>query len=359
MNKADFFEALKVLEAQKSISQEKIIKAIEDALRVAYRDKKGPGSTIRIELDFENKDLKVIAVEKTESGEEEKVIDVEEAISWMGAQKARQVFEERIRDFELENIYQKFKDKKGELVTGTIKNIWRGALPGHDRGLHVFVDLGDAEALLPPEEQIPGEIYRKNNRIRGVVIGVSKEKGIPPVTISRTHPALIRRLFELEVPEIADGIVEIVSVAREPGYRTKIAVKTNDPNVDPTGACVGPKGQRVKMVVKELGREKIDVVAWDKDPARFVANALSPAKVKKVIVDPAEETAYVIVPEDQLSLAIGKEGQNARLAAKLTGLRIDIKSEAEADEIERKTEEIREKDEVVAEILKRLFEEGG
>lgn len=358
MNKADFFEALKVLEAQKNISQEKILKAIEDALRVAYRDRKGPSANIRIELDFDNKDLKVIAIEKTETGEEERVIDVDEAISWMGAQKARQVFEEKIRDFELENIYNKFKDKKGELVTGTVKNVWRGSLPGHERGAHVFVDLGDAEALLPPEEQIPGEVYRKNHRIRGVIIGVTREKGIPPVKISRTHPALIRRLFELEVPEIAEGIVEIVSVAREPGYRTKIAVKSNDPNVDPTGACVGPKGQRVKMVVKELGREKIDVVAYDKDPAKFVANALSPAKVKKVIVDPAEETAYVIVSEDQLSLAIGKEGQNARLAAKLTGLRIDIKSEEEAEEIERRTEEIKEKDEEVAELLKKLFEEG-
>lgn len=356
MNKAEFFEALKVLEAQKNIPQEKIISAVEEALRSAYRDKKGPGANLRIELDFEARELRVIAVEKTEDGVQEKEIDINEAISWMGAQKARQIFEERIRDFELENIYHRFKDKKGELVTGTVKNIWRGVVPGHERGRHVFIDLGDAEALLPPEEQIPGEDYSRNQRLRAVIVGVSREKGIPPVTVSRTHPALIRRLFELEVPEITEGIVEIVAVAREPGYRTKIAVKSNDPNVDPTGACVGPKGQRVKMVVKELGREKIDVVPWDKDPARFVANALSPAKVKKVIVDPAEETAYVVVPEDQLSLAIGKEGQNARLAARLTGLRIDIKSEAEAEEIEKKTEEIREKDEEVAELLKKLFE---
>lgn len=357
MNKAEFFEAIKVMEAQKGIPLEKIIEAIEHAIRVAYRDKRGPNADIRIEVDFENKDLNIVAIEKSNGKEEEKIIDVEEAFGWIGAQKAKQVFEEKIKDFELEAIYNKFKDKKGELVTGTIKNLWKGSLSGHEKGLHVFVDLGDAEALLPPEEQIPGEIYRRNNRIRAVVVGVSKEKGIPPVTISRTHPALVRRLFELEVPEIAEGIVEIVSVAREPGYRTKIAVKSNDPNVDPTGACVGPKGQRVKMVVKELGREKIDVVAWDKDPAKFVANALSPAKVKKVVVDPAEETAYVIVPDDQLSLAIGKEGQNARLAAKLTGLRIDIKSEAEAEEIERKTEEIREKDEEVAEMLRKLFEQ--
>lgn len=357
MNKTEFFEALKVLEAQKNIPKEKIIKAVEDALRVAYRDKKGPGASIRIELDFENKDFKVIAVETTEKGQEEKLIDVEEAISWMGAQKARQVFEERIRDYELENIYMKFKDKKYELVTGTIKNIWRGSLLNNESGLYVFVDLGDAEAILPPKEQIIGEVYKRNNRIRAVIIGVSKEKGIPPIIISRTHPKLIDRLFELEVPEIAEGIVEIVSVAREPGFRTKIAVRSNDPSVDPTGACVGPKGQRVKMIVKELGKEKIDVVAWDKDPAKFVANALSPAKVKKVIVDPALEKAYVIVPEDQLSLAIGKEGQNARLAAKLTQLKIDIKTEAEAEEVERQTETMIEKDEEVAHKLLNFFGE--
>jgi N utilization substance protein A len=358
MNKAEFFEAVKILESQRNIDPKDIFMAVEEALKVAYKNKHGESATVRVEIDPENKDIRIIEEITTEDGVVEKVTDVDEITSWIGAQKAKQIFKEKIRELEREHIYRTFKDKKGELVTGTVKQIFFGKFGGKSEGRHVFIDLGDAEAYLPPEEQVPGETYKRNQRVRAVVIGVEKENSGPPVRISRTHPSLIRRLFELEVPEIADGIVEIVSVAREPGYRTKIAVKSNDPNVDATGACVGPKGQRVKMIVKELGKEKIDVVPYDEDPAKFVANALSPAKVKKVIVDPAIDTAYVIVPDDQLSLAIGKEGQNARLAAKLTGLRIDIKSEKEAEEVERKTQEIKEKDEEVAELLKKLFEEG-
>ncbi len=358
MNKAEFFEAIKMLEVQRNLDVQDIIRAIEDALIAAYKNKFGEEAKVRVLVDTENRDIKFVEEIEVDGKTETKVTEVDEIQSWIGAQKAKQIFSERIRDLEHEKIYQKFRDKKGELVTGTIKQIFMSRSGKGAGGRYVLLDLGDAEAYLPPEEQVPGEIYKRNQRLRAVVIGVEKEKGEPPVRVSRTHPALIKRLFELEVPEINEGIVEIVSIAREPGYRTKIAVKSNDPNVDPTGACVGPKGQRVKMIVKELGREKIDVVAWDKDPARFVANALSPARVKKVIVDPAEETAYVIVPEDQLSLAIGKEGQNARLAAKLTGLRIDIKSEAEAAEIEKRTEELKEKDEEVADVLKKLFEGG-
>lgn len=346
MNKAEFFEAVKQLESHRRIDPQDIYRAVEEALVAAYKKKFGEEREVRVVIDPEKRDIQIIEVVETDKGKEERTSSVD-LIGWLGAQRAKELLLQKIRDAEREKICREYRERRGELVTGTVKQEHSG---------YVFLDLGDAEAILPPEERIPGETYKRNQRLRAVVLDVNeKARSEPPVRVSRTHPMLVRRLFELEVPEIAEGIVKIVAVAREPGYRTKIAVASEDKNVDPTGACVGPKGQRVKMVVKELNREKIDVVAWDEDPARFVANALSPARIKKVIVDPATETAYVVVPEDQLSLAIGKEGQNARLAARLTGLRIDIKSEAEAEEVERQAEEIREKDAELEELLRKAL----
>lgn len=346
MEKGQLFEAIKMLELQRNVDAEDILDAIEEAILAAYKKKFGSIDNIRIDIDPENEDIKIIKTEEvpTDNGVkfEEKATSMD-FIGWFTAQTAKQIILSKIKEAERERIYREYKDRTGELVTGTVRQT--------DRRFTIL-DLGDAEAILPPIEQIPGENYSRSMRLKAVVVEVKKVKNEPPVIVSRTHPLLVKRLFELEVPEIQQGIVEIKSIAREPGYRTKIAVSSTDKNVDPTGACVGPKGSRVKMVVRELNREKVDVVSWDSDPAKYVANSLSPARITKVIVDPATETAYVVVAEDQLSLAIGKEGQNARLAAKLTGLRIDIKSEKEAEGVEKQAKEIKEKEAEVEELLK-------
>jgi N utilization substance protein A len=220
--------------------------------------------------------------------------------------------------------YEEFAGREGDVVTGIVQQSERR---------YTLLDLGKVEALLPQAEQVPSEPYRNGERLKGYITEVRKGSKGPQIVVSRTHPGLLKKLFELEVPEIAEGIVEIKAVAREPGHRSKIAVSSNEPAVDPVGACVGPKGSRVRTVVTELRGEKIDVVPWSADPATFVANALQPAKVREARVDPETQTALVIVPDYQLSLAIGREGQNARLAARLTGWRIDIKSETQfADE---------------------------
>jgi N utilization substance protein A len=241
----------------------------------------------------------------------------------IAAVTAKQVIVQRLREAERDVTFGEFEGRKGEIVTGIVQQ---------RDPRHVTVDFGKVEAELPHAEQVPSEHYQHNDRIKVYVTEVSRSPRGLRVVVSRTHPDLIRRLFELEVPEIAEDIVEITNVAREPGHRTKIAVRSNDPGVDPKGACVGPRGMRVRSVVNELRGEKIDIVLYSDDPAQFVAEALSPAKVKSVHIDQEERTAHVIVPDYQLSLAIGKEGQNARLAARLTGWRIDISSESQAAE---------------------------
>lgn len=346
MEKKQLFEAIKMLEHQRNIDAEDIFEAIQEALLAAYKKKYGSSDNVRIEINPEKEEIKAIRTIQVKGPEGTQVIEEEITSPDFGrltAQTAKHIILAKIKEAEREKIYREFKDKVGELVTGTVRQT--------DKRFTIL-DLGNAEALLPPEEQIPRERYTRNSRIKAVIIDVRKAKNEPQVVVSRTHPMLIRRLFEFEIPEIQDGIVEIKSVAREAGYRTKVAVASHDKNVDPTGACVGPKGSRVKMIVSELKGEKVDIVAWDPDPAKFVANALGPARISKVIVDQGTGTAYVVVPEDQLSLAIGKEGQNARLAAKLTGFRIDIKSEREAEELEKQEREIREKDKEIEKLLR-------
>jgi N utilization substance protein A len=239
----------------------------------------------------------------------------------IAAQTAKQVVVQRIREAERGIIYEEFSNREGDIVTGIIQRTEQK---------NVFIDLGKAEAILAPSEQIAGESYRQWDRIKTYITEVRKTTKGPQILVSRTHPGLLKRLFELEVPEIHDGVVEIKSVSREPGLRSKIAVYSRDENVDPVGACVGHKGMRVQTIVNELRGEKIDIVKWSPDPAKYIANALSPAKVVEVDINEIEKVSKVVVPDYQLSLAIGKEGQNARLAAKLTGWKIDIKSESQA-----------------------------
>jgi N utilization substance protein A len=243
----------------------------------------------------------------------------------IAAQTAKQVVVQRLREAERELVYKEFRDREGDVVTGIVQRIERK---------NVYLDLGRIEAVLPPPEQIPRESYRQGERVKAYVVEVRQGTRGPQIVVSRTHPGLLKRLFELEVPEVYEGIVEIKAIAREAGTRSKIAVASRDRNVDAVGACVGPKGSRVQAIVDELRGEKIDIVAWSPDIAQFVAAALSPAKVVRVEIQEPTKTALVVVPDHQLSLAIGREGQNARLAAKLTGWRIDIKSESQIKEIE-------------------------
>jgi N utilization substance protein A len=280
-----------------------------------------------VEIDPQTGIISVFSQEWVEKeGEEPELVEKEitpENFGRIAAQTAKQVILQRIREAEREKMYQEYIDREGDIVTGIVEQ---------SDQRYTLVNLGRVEALLPPTEQVPTERYDHGTRLKTYIVEVRRTTKEPQIIVSRTHPSLLRRLFELEVPEIYEGYVEIKSVAREPGYRSKIAVASRDASIDPVGACVGPKGSRVRMVVSELRGEKIDVVEWSEDPERFVANALSPAKVKDVKINEADHTAAVVVPDNQLSLAIGKEGQNARLAAKLTGWRIDIKSEAQAKE---------------------------
>ena len=239
------------------------------------------------------------------------------------AHTAKQMLIQRLKEAERSVVYEEYYSREGDIITGVITRV---------EGKNVFIDLGKTEAILPPTEQIATETYREGDRIKCYIVEVKKTTKGPQIMISRTHPGLLKRLFELEVPEIFEGVVELKSVAREPGMRSKIAVYSRDENVDPVGACVGPKGQRVQHIVDELHDEKIDIVKWDEDPAIYIANSLSPAKVISVDVSEEEKSSYVVVPDYQLSLAIGKAGQNARLAAKLTNWKIDIKSETQAAE---------------------------
>jgi transcription termination/antitermination protein NusA len=330
--------ALRELEREKGIPFQTILAGLEEALASAYKTYKRQHDPeleeettgCRVQLDPESGEMRAwMQVLDEETGEILSEQEEEVPSDFLGriaAQTAKQVIFQKLRDAEREMTYEEFSGREGDIVTGIIQQ---------DSHRYTLLDLGKVEALLPQAEQVPSEPYRHGERLKAYIVEVRRTTKGPQIVVSRTHPGLLRKLFELEVPEIAEGIVEIKGVAREPGHRSKIAVTSHEPGVDPVGACVGPKGSRVRMVVNELRGEKIDVVQWVDESERFVANALAPAKVKEVHVDTTSGSAKVIVPDYQLSLAIGKEGQNARLAAKLTGYRIDIKSETQAGEEDR------------------------
>jgi N utilization substance protein A len=345
---AEMIAALRELEREKGIAFETILGGLEEAMASAYKahwkqeHPEGDDEFVgfRAVIDPETGDLRMWQQEleevdtppiegSDEPGLEMKVVseaEVEVTDDFkgrIGAQTAKQVIFQKLRDAEREMTYEEFAGREGDVVTGIVQQQERR---------YTLLDLGKVEALLPQGEQVPSEPLRHGERLKAFITEVRRGTKGPQIVVSRTHPGLLKALFALEVPEINEGIVEIMAVAREPGHRSKIAVASNEPAVDPVGACVGPKGSRVRMVVNELRGEKIDVVPWSDESATFVANALQPAKVKEVTVNPETQTALVIVPDYQLSLAIGREGQNARLAARLTGWRIDIKSESQAAE---------------------------
>src|SRR5213082_172566 len=354
------------LAREKGIEPEKLMVALEDALLSAYKKQPGSAKYARVEMDRETADFRVIELiiperleahlivesidEATtidpETGEmrepEEPEIDPKKFAEYrdeiderdvtpddfgrIAAQTAKQVILQRIREAERDIMFEEYRDRVGELITGIVQQ--------HD-SRYTLVQLRErVEALLPKSEQIHQERYNHGQRIKAVITEVSSQAKGPSIIVSRRSPELIRKLFELEVPEMADGLVEITNVAREPGYRSKIAVVSHASGVDPVGACVGPRGSRVRMVVSELRGEKIDIIPFNEEPARFIAKALSPARVREVLVDDESKQATVVVPDDQLSLAIGREGLNARLVARLTGWRIDIRSETEFAEEE-------------------------
>jgi N utilization substance protein A len=315
---------LRSLESEKDISLDQAIKAIEDALLVAYHKSEGASAAARVEVDRKSGHVTVWAIQTNPDGTViQEYDDTPAGFGRIAATTARQVILQRLRDVEDELTFGEYAGREGDIVAGVIQQ-------GKDPRT-VLVDLGKLEAVLPPAEQVPGERYIHGERLRCYVLRVHKGHRGPSVTLSRTHPGLVKKLFALEVPEIAEGTVEIVAIAREAGHRTKIAVRSHQPGVNAKGACIGPMGSRVRNVMNELHGEKIDIVDHADDPADFVANALSPARVSRVhVVDPVTREAQVIVPDYQLSLAIGKEGQNARLAARLTGWRIDIRPDAAA-----------------------------
>lgn len=319
---AEMLEALQALARDKGISVDALFAALADALESAYKRMPDAEPYSWVTIDPETMDIRVMAQETDEwyepIGEEYDVTP--ENFGRIAAQTARQVMTQRIREAERELKYEEYAGREGDIVTGMIQQT---------DARYTLLDLGRVEALLPQSEQAMFERPEPNARLKAYIVEVRKTAKGPQIVVSRTHPGLVRRLFELEVPEIADGIVEIKACAREPGHRTKIAVASNDSNVDPVGACVGARGARVRQVVTELRGEKIDIVPFSEDLPDFVMKALSPAKVKEVRLNEETGTAEVIVPDFQLSLAIGKEGQNARLAARLTGWRVDIKSETQ------------------------------
>jgi transcription termination/antitermination protein NusA len=367
----EIVEAIKGLEQEKGIESETLMAALEDALLSAYKKTPGAAKYARVDLDRDTADFRVfelILPEELEeklldqaAEEQEQTIDPEtgelrepeepeldremlapyedqiqtrdvtpDDFGRIAAQTAKQVILQRIREAERQMMFEEYQDRVGELITGIIQQ---------SDNRYTLVQLRErVEALLPRSEQVWNERYDHGMRIKAVITDVSAEGKGPSIVVSRRNPELIKQLFELEVPEIADDLVEIVGVAREPGYRSKIAVISHADGVDPVGACVGPRGSRVRMVVSELRGEKIDIIPYNEEPARFVAKALSPARVREVLVDDDAKQATVIVPDDQLSLAIGREGQNARLAAKLTGWRVDIKSETEFSQQEEEIE---------------------
>jgi N utilization substance protein A len=318
--------ALRALEREREIPFETILAAIETALLTAYRHTDGAESHARVEIDRKSGAALVFAQELDADGSVVREWDdTPHDFGRIAAMTAKQVILQRLREATDEAHFGEYAGRDGDLVTGVVQADAARA----EKGI-IIVDLGKLEAVLPQSEQVPGERYEHGARIRCIVVHVAKGFRGPQITLSRSHPALVKKLFALEVPEIADGTVEIAAIAREAGHRTKIAVRSTVPGVNAKGACIGPMGQRVRAVMSELHGEKIDIIDWSDDPAQFVGNALSPAKALRVeVVDPTARAARVTVPDFQLSLAIGREGQNARLAARLTGWRIDIKSDSE------------------------------
>lgn len=342
----ELLDALTLLEKEKGISKEVIIEAIEAALISAYKRNFHQAQNVRVDFNRDTGSIRVFSrknvVEDVEDDRQEISVAEAQAINpgyevddiveeevtpkdfgRIAAQTAKQVVTQRVREAERGIIFSEFIDREEDIITGIVQR---------QDHRYMYVSLGRVEALLPAAEQMPGESHTTNDRIKVYITKVEKTTKGPQILVSRTHPGLLKRLFELEVPEIYDGTVEIKSIAREAGDRSKIAVHAADPDVDPVGSCVGQKGARVQTIVNELNGEKIDIVRWSEDPVVYVANALSPAKVLEVQVNEEDKMTTVIVPDYQLSLAIGKRGQNARLAAKLTGWKIDIKSESEAVE---------------------------
>ncbi len=339
----EFILAIEELEKEKDISKAVLIEAIESALVSAYKKNYGTSQNVRVNIDRETGDIDVfmkkdvveevwedlIEISLEDAQEIDPRYQIGDAVEYqvtpkdfgrIAAQTAKQVVVQRIREAERGLIFDDFVNKQGEILTGVIHRISNDTL---------FVELGRTEGILAASEQVRTENYQVNDRIKVFVMDVKRTTKGPQVYLSRSHPGLVKRLFELEIPEIQDGVVEIKSISREAGSRTKMAVAANDPNVDPVGACVGPRGTRVQLIVDELFGEKIDIINWSDDPETLICSALSPAKVERVIINEEEKTAVAIVPDYQLSLAIGKEGQNVRLAAKLCSWKIDIKSSSQ------------------------------
>ncbi len=327
MSNLDMADAVRLLAQDKGISVDTLLHVLVEALANAYKRRPGAADEVVVEMNPDTLEFKFIAYDVDEDGNwvnERDDTPKKEEMGRIAAQTFRQVMSQRIREAERDRKFEEYANREGDIVTGIIQQT---------DSRYTLLDLGKVEALLPQAEQVPYERPQPGDRVKAYIVEVRKTVKGPQIVVSRTHPGLIKRLFELEVPEIADGIVEIKACAREPGHRTKIAVWSNDHNVDPVGACVGARGARVRMVVNELRGEKIDIVPFSEDQADFIAKALSPAKVKEVRLNEETGRAEVIVPDFQLSLAIGREGQNARLAARLTGWGVDIKSEQQlADE---------------------------
>ena len=327
--KIDFqvMEALELLERERGVPVEMILDALANALVSAYKRSPGAAEEARVTIDPDEGDIRVYAQELDEDGNVVREWeDTPDDFGRIAAQTAKQVIAQRLNEAKRGQVYDIYQGREGDLVTGIIQQV------DHR---YVILDLGDAEALMPGSERIPYERLERGNRVKALILEVRNEAKGPQIVVSRSHPDLVRELLKLEVPEIVDGTVEITAIAREPGHRTKIAVLSHDSNVDPKGACVGARGSRVRQVVNELKGEKVDVVQHRDDIRQFIAEALGPARVQEVIIDEEERTAVVIVSDNQLSLAIGKEGQNARLAARLSGYRIDIRSdEPEVVEVE-------------------------
>ncbi|KDR95204.1 NusA antitermination factor [Peptoclostridium litorale DSM 5388] len=369
---AEFIYALDQIEKEKGVSKEILIETIEAALVSAYKKNFGSSQNVKIKIDRETGDVRVFAEKLVVEQVEDRVLEVslEEAQNKYGvnvqvddiveeevtpkdfgriaAQNAKQVVVQRIKEAERDVIFNEFTSRESEIITGVVARVTKGV---------VYVALGKTEGVLNIAEQIPGEDYQIGQRIKAYILEVKKTTKGPQIFLSRSHPGLVKRLFELEVPEIYDGVVRINSVAREAGSRTKIAVESLDENVDPVGSCVGPKGIRVKNIVDELDGEKIDIIKYNEDMGEYISNSLSPSKVVSVDVDENEKSAKVVVPDYQLSLAIGKEGQNARLAAKLTNWKIDIKSESQIENVDdQEREKLQEAVETVETVSEQIDE---
>jgi N utilization substance protein A len=353
MNK-EILSALSELEREKGIRKDVVLEAIKAALETGYKKNFSKATNFSIEIDEENGEYKLfqdkVVMEAIENPNQEITLDDARSIDAkyeigdivkieikpkkdfgrIAAQTARQVILQKIREAERESIFSEFYGRESDILTGIVQRESKG---------NVYVDLGKIEGIITTNEQIPGEVYNPGDRIKTVIVEVKNSGKGASIMLSRSHPNLVKRLFELEVPEIHDGTIEIFSISREAGSRTKIAVASNDPNVEPIGSCVGNKGGRVKNIIDEICQEKIDIIIYDKDPEKFIANSLGPAKIVKVTAHEKEKSAVAVVPDNQLSLAIGKEGQNVRLAAKLTGWKIDIISETQEKERSSKEEQ--------------------